>query len=157
MNAYDNMDFGRYGIMESEDTFYPVVLAQLKEDLNSGEDFDTGWGHFRHSFESIRIYTYRNAVFVEVSDCMDELFDLIYDCENGDLLEDEEIDYVMTLWDENIEADTEFYAYERLPRDTSLKEILITATELASECHDKLEWSFNCVQEYVDDALANRR
>lgn len=149
-------DFGHYGIFEEEDTFYPEVRKLLKEALASGEDFDTGWGSFKKEIESIRIQAIGDTIIVSVSESMDEIPDLIYDCDNADDLTDDEIDELVDCWylgDYSTDTDRDAY----IDRDSSLEDILKVATKLVNECHDFLEAGFKYMQTNVDYIRENRR
>lgn len=149
-------DFGHYGIFEEEDALYPEVRELLKKALASDEDFDTGWGSFKKEIESIRIQAIGDTIIVSVSESMDEIPDLIYDCDNVDDLTDDEIDELVDCWylgDYSTDTDRDAY----IDRDSSLEDILRVATKLINECHEFLEAGFKYMQTNVDYIRENRR
>lgn len=149
-------DFGHYGIFEEKDALYPEVRELLKEALASDEDFDTGWGSFKKEIEYIRVQAIGDTIIVSVSESMDEIPDLIYDCDNADDLTDDEIDELVDCWYfGDYSTDTDLDAY--IDRDSSLEDILKVATKLINECHDFLEAGFKYMQTNVDYIRENRR
>ena len=149
-------DFGHYGIFEEEDALYPEVRELLKEALASDEDFDTGWGSFKKEIESIRIQAIGYTIIVSVGESMDEIPDLIYDCDNADDLTDDEIDELVDCWDIS-DYQTDTYGDAYIDRNSSLKDILKVAAKLINECHDFLEAGFKYMQTNVDYIRENRR
>ena len=135
---FDFMDWGSWGVGD----FYDAPYKELKEAIESGKDFDTGWHGWKKEIQSMRISREDGRILVEVSQEMDELPDLIYDC----LLDEEE----ENLTDEMIEEitdylamETEFNTYDEnsevLPTDASLDEVIDKAKELMQECDNYLK------------------
>ena len=149
-------NFGHYGIFGEGDALYPEVRGMLKEALVSDEDFNTGWGCFKKEIESIRIQAIGDTIIVSVCESMDDIPDLIYDCDNSDDLTDDEIDELVDYWDI---SDYKTYTYRDayIDRNSSLKDILKVATKLINECHDFLEAGFKYMQTNVDYIRENRR
>lgn len=86
---------------------------------------------------------------------MDEIPDLIYDCDNADDLTDDEIDELVDCWYlGDYSTDTDLDAY--IDRDSSLEDILRVATKLINECHEFLEARFKYMQTNVDYIRENR-
>ena len=145
-------DFGHYGIFAEEDALYPEVRELLKKALESGEDFDTGWGSFKKEIECIRIQAIGDTITVSVSCSMDEMPNLVYDCENVEELTDEEIEEVVNNWYLS-DYTTDAFADDVLPRNSSLLDILEVASKLAEDCNEFLEEGFNSVQAMVNYIL----
>lgn len=150
-NWEDFYDFGHYGIFDEENCFYPEVLERLKADLASGKNFDSGWGGFKKELQDIRIQAVGDEITVSVSAYMDDVEDLIFDCENSDDLTDDDVNYILQLWHENIDATTETKETETIPRNGTVKDIVRCATELAKICDATLTDSFYYMQMYVND------
>lgn len=150
-NWGDFYDFGHYGIFDEECCFYPEVLERLKADLASGGDFDSGWGGFKKELQSIRIQAVGDKITVSVSAYMDDVEDLIFDCENSDDLTDDDVDLILRLWYENYDATTETSEVDTLPRNSTVIDILKLAVSLARLCDDTLTESFNYMQGTVND------
>ncbi len=142
-------DFGHYGIYDGEDALYPEVKVMLEGALKSGKDFDTGWHSFKHEFQSIMVKANGERLTVFVAVEMDEPEDLVWDCDPGDLTDDQ-AEEVLSIWfedgwsswkDDNI----------NLPRNSSLSDVIKAATELSEECSQYLEDGFQAMQDIIKD------
>lgn len=138
-------DFGHYGIFNKEDALYPEVREMLEEALKSGEDFDTGWGSFKKEIESIRIQAIDDVILLSVSCSMDDMPELIYDCENSEDLSDHEMDLILDDWD-NSDYTTDTEGERELPRNCTVLDIMKAATDICNECNTFLEEGFRFVQ-----------
>lgn len=147
MNFYD---FGHYGIFDEPDMFYPEVRDLLQKALDSGEDFDTGWGGFKKELQSIRIHAVGDVIRLEVSQSMDDMPELIFDCSETDDLTDDEVEVIIDAWDLS-DYTTDTYADASLQRNSSIADIAKAATKLANECNEFLEEGYAFVVEMVGE------
>lgn len=121
---------GEYASKWSLTDFYEPSEQKLKDALNSGEDFDTGWWGCKKEIRYCRIVRENNAVIVQVSAHMDDLWDgdgLIYDalCDETNTeqeLPDDIIDSIRdaAIWD-GIDDHTEIT--QELPADASFEQL----------------------------------
>ena len=148
-------DFGHYGIFAEEEALYPQVRELLQKALDSGEDFDTGWHGFKKEIQSIRIKATGNEITVEVCQSMDEMPDLIFDCDGADDLTDDEIDEVMRVW-YGSDYTTDTYESALTERDGSIIEILTVATKLAENCSAFLNDGYEFVNGTVNEVRERR-
>lgn len=147
MNFYD---FGHYGIFDEPDMFYPEVRDLLQKALDSGEDFDTGWGGFKKELQSIRIHAVGDVIRLEVSQSMDDMPELIFDCSETDDLTDDEVEVIIDAWDLS-DYTTDTYAEASLQRNSSIADIVKAATKLANECNEFLEEGYAFVVEMIGE------
>ena len=139
-------DWGRYGI--TDDCLYDEAKAALKQAIDSGKYFDTGWHGSTKEIPTLQIRRMEDGIEVCVHDEMDDVFDQ-YDlfC---DFLTDEE----MEMLDED-KADEirdylewgDFYneigCTELLPSNASYDDVMATVAELEDDCERTLKNSFN--------------
>ena len=135
---FDFMNWGSWGIGD----FYDAAYKELKEAIESGNGFDTCWHGWKKEIQSMRISRDGGKILVEVSQEMDDMPDLVYDC----CLDDEE----ERLTDEMIEEITDALAMENefniwdkqeeyLPADASIDDVIGKAQELMQYCGDFLK------------------
>lgn len=140
---FDFCDWGSWGVGD----FYDKNEKELKDAVESGKPFDTGWHGFKKEIQSMRISRDEDSTLVEVSEAMDEVFeetDLFCD-----FLTDKELD---NLSDEMINEIREYLmmgdfveetdSYTHLSINATFEEIMKTAIELANDCSEKLHDSF---------------
>lgn len=145
-------DIGHYGIFDEPECFYPNCREQLEKDLACGCDFNTGWHGFKKEPQSIHIFAEGDAINVEVNVFIDDMPDLIYDCDGGEDLTEEQIDEVYDAWCGTLYT-TEVNDYGRLPRDASLQDILDLACYLAANCSEELDEGFRFLQDTVKEVI----
>lgn len=152
-NYWENgNDIGHYGIMDDPEMFYPECRSHLEKDLASGRDFNTGWHGFKKEIQSICIKAEGDQIEISVWVSMDDMPDLIYDCDGGEELTPEQINYVFDLWCETLYT-TECTEYGRLPRSADIQDIVDLADYLADNCNKELSEGFEWLQSAVADAL----
>ena len=152
MNFYD---FGHYGIFDEPDMFYPEVRDLLQKALDSGEDFDTGWGGFKKELQSIRIHAVGDVIKLEVSQSMDDMPELIFDYSEAVDLTDDEVEAIIDAWDLS-NYTTDAYADASLQRQSSIADIVKSASRLANECDEFLEDGYAFVKGTVDEVKEMR-
>ena len=143
---FDFNDWGSWGVGD----YYKDRCEKLKEALDSGEDFDTGWHGFKKEAQSMRVVRDDGEITVCVSAEMDDVFDqpdLIYDCltaEESDRITDEQIETIRNLlWLTGLNTITIETA--TLPSSASLDSVLYAASKLADECETCLhDWYKKC-------------
>ena len=133
---------------------YDAAREKLQELLDSGKDFDTGFGCSRKELDGMRITGIKDELTVEVSVWMDDLPDLIYDaCPDGQeehLTEKLHAELEECLWEC---IDTETTVSRTLPRTAAIDEILEAAEACRSECDAFLQENFECCKSTVVYAL----
>ena len=149
MNTFDFGDWGSWGVGD----FYDGHEKELRDAIESGEPFDTGWHGFKKELQSMRIQRTDGKIIVSVSEYMDDLDDyaLILDCltdEEEQKITEEQLDEIrdqlLDLWWS--EFTTETSEEEELPSDVTFEQVMEKASELMDACGRQLETSFhNCI------------
>lgn len=135
--------YGMYASKWGLTDFYEESEQKLKDALNSGEDFDTGWFGCKKEIRYARIVREDGEITVEVSCNMDDLYDydsapdLIYDAlweerHTEEELPDEIIDSII---DEaiDVQIDDHTKVDETLPADASFDDIVAVIGKLEDE------------------------
>lgn len=146
-------DFGHYGIFGEEDALYPEVRLMLQEELDSNNNFDTGWHGFKEQCESMRIQADQRGILIGVHNYMDEIPDLIFDIDGSEKLTDDQVNRIKDLWNEEYVVSTEIIDYEWVTRDSTVKDIMIKASDLCCRNDAYLEDCFQFLEQLVKDAL----
>lgn len=126
MFNFDFYDWGSWGIGD----FYDGNEELLKNALESGEDFDTGWHGFKKELESMRIIKDSGGVTVCVYADMDsalEGWDLITDGitdEEANMLTDEIVEEIRDHLYENTEYCEECEDSETLPGNATYEDVI---------------------------------
>lgn len=134
--------YGLYAAKWGLTDFYEESERKLRDALNSGEDFDTGWWGCRKEIRYARIVRKNGEICVSVSCHMDDLYeedDLIYDALWEERHTEEELpDYLIDLIrdaaiDEGLEDCTEVSG--NLPAGATIDHVaaMITLLEEAAE------------------------
>lgn len=156
MKTWDEVyDFGHYGIFDEPDCFYDDARELLDHDLKSGKDFDTGWHGFKKEIESMRIYAYGDNIFIEVWVGMDEMPELIYDCDGGEDLTEEQVELVEDIWNDELWTKTENTHEIRVPRNSTIEDIVKAASEVRDEIDSELDECFKFLEGTVKGILEN--
>ena len=151
-------DFGHYGIFDDPNCFYDNVRELLEHDLKSGKDFDTGWHGFKKEIESMRIHAVNETLFIEVWAAMDDMPDLIYDCDGGEELTEDQEKIVQSIWDANeLWTKTEDVRTVELPRNSTIDEIVKVAEVAVEEIHSELDEYFEFLEGTVKGILENEK
>ncbi len=139
---FDFNDWGSWGVGD----FYDGNEEELRNAIESGEPFDTGWHGFKKEIQSMRIHRDENGVEIQVSAAMDEVFeqeDLFYD-----FLEDDEWDL---LTDDIIEEVRDYLCMGDFVEETeesitlqnpTFNDVIKAANECADYCEKRLHDSF---------------
>lgn len=142
--------------------FYEDVEALLREAVESGEDFDTGWFGCKKEIRYAMYTKNRYGFFITVSAHMDDLYegaDLIYDAlyEEFDVIgvTDDLIDEIRELALED-GIDDVSYIDVRLPRDASYDDIIRATQEAEDEAEMKNKDKFDRLCKIVKDCVMNR-
>lgn len=142
--------------------FYEDVEALLREVVESGEDFDTGWFGCKKEIRYAMYTKNRYGFFITVSAHMDDLYegaDLIYDAlyEEFDVIgvTDDLIDEIRELALED-GIDDVSYIDVRLPRDASYDDIIRATQEAEDEAEMKNKDKFDRLCKIVKDCVMNR-
>lgn len=150
-------DFGHYGIFDGEDAFYQNIYKEIQHELSSNKDFNTGWHGFKKQLEGLKLSAFGDTILVEVSAYCDDMpYDLISDCDEGDKLTDDEIDYIYDMYCNSPEFNTEYTESGELPRSATIHDILQLASSLVDSCQSSLNETFMWVQSMVKDTLFMR-
>ena len=145
-------DIGHYGIFDEPECFYPKCREHLQKDLEEGRDFDTGWHGFKKELQSIRIKAVGESIILSICVYMDEMPDLIYDCDGGENLTDEQIELVEEIWYGNPDAATEEMESREIPRTSTMQELLNEAVNMSFKCQIALDESFDFLKNAGKDA-----
>lgn len=129
---------GQYGFH----TLYEAVEKAVREAFKSEKPFDTGYMSIHKEFESGRIQFDGTKLKLTASAYMDEWPDIVYDCENGDDLTQDEVDLLESMSNEiGFVTETE-----------DIREIDMTTFELAM---DKLQEMVESCEQYLQDQFAS--
>lgn len=136
-------DWGSWGIGD----FYPGNEKKLKDAIESGEDFDTGWHGFKKEVQSMRIEKDHRGIEVSVHAEMDDAFeqmDLFTDFLTSEELEritDEQVEEIrdyLYMTDFSCEVTDS----ETIDRDSDFDKIMETASKVRGECYKTLNDNF---------------
>ena len=137
-------DAGVYAAKWGLTDFYEAEEQELREAIESGEDFTTGWYECKKEIRSGKITRMDGKIYITVSAEMDDLYDeydLIYDalCEVApsyeDELPEEIVDSIIdAAIDEQIDDHNE--ASDTIPGDSTYDEILRAISKLESEAEE---------------------
>lgn len=141
--GFDFEDWGKWGIGD----FYEDHEKELREAIDSGKPFNTGWHRWRKEEHSMCIIRNGDQTKIIVGDCMDSALeenDLFYDFLEGDeidMLTDEKADEIR---DYLICGDfVEEVGYDScLKANATFDEIIKEACSLLDACHNRLHESF---------------
>lgn len=144
MFDFNFIEWGRWGVTDFDENTEKV----LREAIQSGKPFDTGWHSTVKEFESARICRSRDGITVSVfSDGLDdamEQWDLFSDFltyEEMERLTDEMVDEIrdylcMGEFVQEIEYE------EKLPSTATYDDVVACMNELADDCRKRLHESF---------------
>lgn len=160
-SAFDFNDWGHYGIYDGKDMFYDKG-QELSMFLASNIEFDTGWHGFKKEIESMRVQRVFDegilvSVHAEMDDAMEQC-DLICDCltdEEENLLTDDMIEEIRDLLMADMEFSSEETATEIIKEDSTLEDVMKTASQLSKSCNDKLHESFLSCMAITLDVVYN--
>ena len=144
MFGFDFIDWGRYGVTD----FDEGTEKALREAIESGEHFDTGWHGSVKGFETARICRDGEGITVSVysdglDDCMEQwdLFEDFLTDEEMERLTDEMVDQIRDYLD--MGDFVQEVSYDKgLPYDASFEDVVNTMNELSDWCNDTLHKSF---------------
>ena len=140
---FDFDDWGSWGVGD----FYNGNEEELRNAIESGEEFDTGWHGFKKEIQSMKISRGEDCIEVCVFEEMDDVFEQ-YDlfC---DFLEDDEFDL---LTDEKVDEIRDYLCMGDfvqeiedsciLPKDATFEDVMGKAEECANYCSERLHESF---------------
>lgn len=147
-------DVCRYGVTMLNDD----AEEKLRELLDSGKDFDTGWGSCTKELEGVRFYARGDEITVSVSMEMDDMPELIYDATpDGIDLNEEEVDAIQDMCDDldgGISSET--IADRTIQRSSTYEEVIEAVRETREEASEYLEQQFEACKSCVSDYLRNR-
>ena len=143
---FDCDDWGRWGIED----MHPDMLEDLKQAIESGECFDSGWHGFAKTEYSFRVSRDENGVTIECHEEMDEGYDLIYDCVTDsecEMLTDEILDEIEEILSSCLEFSYESHQKRKLSAETSFEKVVKEIRQLIIACREELNVSYNtCLQ-----------
>ena len=142
--------------------FYEDREALLREVVESGEDFDTGWFGCKKEIRYARYTKNRHGFFITVSAHTDDLYegaDLIYDALSVEFdaigVTDDLIDEIRELAMKD-GIDDVSYVDVRLPRDVSYDDIIRATQEAEDEADARNKEMFERLCKIVKDCVENR-
>ena len=133
--------------------------SQLKKLLDSGKDFDTGWGLSGKEFTSLRVCRKGSKIVIFVHNEMDDIPEIIYDAvEDGqeDLLTEEAVEDIENLLYECMDFATEVDLDKVLSADISFEKLMEEIAELEKESYDDLEDKFEFCKGTVKGYFENQ-
>ena len=147
-------DVCKYGVTVLNDD----AEEKLRELLDSGRDFDTGWGSCTKELESVRFYARGDEITVGVSMEMDDMPALIYDATpNGVDLSEEEVDAIQDMCDELYEGISSETLIDRtIPRSSTYEEVIEAVREAREEADEYLNEQYEKCKSCVNSFLENR-
>lgn len=154
MKKWDEVnDFGHYGIFDEPYYFYDDVKEMIENDLRSGKDFDTGWHGFKKEIEAIRIHAVGDVICIGVYGGMDEMPELIYDCDGAEKLTEEQEEKIQHIWDLELWTKTEDVRKIEVSRNSTINEIVKAATKALREIDSELKECFEFLEGTVKEML----
>lgn len=137
-------DWGSWGIGSE----YINSEKILRDAIESGERFTTGWHGYKKELQSMCIERTEDEVIVSVSACMDDLDDysIISDCltsEEERKITEEQYEAIYDALIECMEFHTEEEETEKLPVTATYEEIMAKAEECMDYCERCLKESFH--------------
>lgn len=137
-------DTGEYAAKWGLTDFYEAEEQELREAIESGEDFTTGWYSCKKEIRSGEITRVNGKILITVSAAMDDLYDaedLIYDAlwevapNYEDELPEEIVDSIRdAAIEERIDDHNE--ASDTIPGDSTYDEIVRAVSGLESEAEE---------------------
>lgn len=131
---------------------------KLRELLDSGKDFDTGWGSSTKELEGVRFYARGDEITVSVSMEMDEMPELIGDATPDDIeLNEKEVDAIQDMCDELYGGViSETVADRTIPRASAYEEVIEAVREAREEADEYLNEQYEKCKSCVNSFLENR-
>lgn len=157
-----DLDGGSYASKWGITDFYEDIEALLREAVESGEDFDTGWFGCKKEIRYAMYTKNRDGFFITVSAHMDDLYDgeeLIYDAlyevSDAIVVTDDMINEIRELAME-VGIDDVSYADVRLPRDASYDDIIRATQEAEDEVEARNKDMFDRLCMIVKDCVGSQ-
>ena len=148
MFGFNFINWGHRGVTD----FYEDTEKALREAIESGEHFDTGWHGSEKEPVTAQIIRDEESIMVSVysdglDDCMDLFSDFLTD-EEMRKLTDEMVDQIRDYLDMGEGDFTQEVSYdEELPCDASFEDVVSTMEELSELCNSTVHRRFlSCIE-----------